>query len=139
MERISNQQLLLELRENSRKPFTTIAKKYGVTEAAIRKRVKQLVNRGIIRKFTLDINPQKAGVVIALIGIDVDSQYYIEILKHLEGDPLINRLYASSGDHDIMIEGWFKDDDELHSFIKTLEKLKGVSKICPAILLNAYG
>ncbi|MHA1685101.1 MAG: Lrp/AsnC family transcriptional regulator [Candidatus Heimdallarchaeaceae archaeon] len=137
MERISNQQLILALRENGRKPFVRLAEEFGVTEAAIRKRVKQLLEKGIITRFTLDINPEKAGFVVALIGVDTVPQYYLTVLKSLEAYAEVNRLYSSHGDHDIMIEGWFADNDELHKFIEKIGKLKGVTQICPAILLNA--
>jgi len=33
-----------------------------------------------------------------------------------------------------MIEYWFKGDIELGIFIKNLEKIKGITDICPAII-----
>ena len=71
-----------------------------------------------------------------MIGIDTKPEYYISTIEKLkEMDEVVN-LYASSGDHMIMIECWFKSSEELRKFIKTLESVEGVTRVCPAIILE---
>ena len=50
MVRDSDFKILEMLRENSRTSFVQIGKEIGVSEAAIRKRVKKLQERGILRR-----------------------------------------------------------------------------------------
>jgi len=45
-------------------------------------------------------------------------------------------LSSSSGDHMILAECVFKDSNELATFIKKIEKINGITKICPAIILD---
>ncbi|MEQ9715406.1 MAG: Lrp/AsnC family transcriptional regulator [Candidatus Asgardarchaeia archaeon] len=136
MVRISNLELLRILKENSRIPFVKIAKIFGVSETAVRKRIKKLEKEGIIKKYTIEVNLKKIGLEMALIGMDTKPEYYISTIEKLkEMDEVVN-LYASSGDHMIMIECWFKSSEKLRKFIKTLESMEGVTRVCPAIILE---
>ncbi|MCD6515608.1 MAG: Lrp/AsnC family transcriptional regulator [Candidatus Odinarchaeota archaeon] len=136
MVRISNLELLRILKENSRIPFVKIAKIFGVSETAVRKRIRKLEKEGIIKKYTIEVNLKKIGLEMAMIGIDTKPEYYISTIEKLkEMDEVVN-LYASSGDHMIMIECWFKSSEELRKFIKTLESVEGVTRVCPAIILE---
>lgn len=137
MVRISNLDLIKILENNARESFVNIAKKFGVSETAIRKRIKKLEEMGIIRKYTIQIDPIKLGFKIdALIGIDTTSEDYISIIEQLKTMDEIKNLYSSTGDHMILAECWFRDSNELTNFIKKIEKIKGITRICPAILLE---
>jgi Lrp/AsnC family transcriptional regulator for asnA, asnC and gidA len=117
--------------------FLKIAKTLGVSEAAVRKKVKKLESEGVIKKYTIEVDPKKIGFEInALIGIDTKPEHYIPALGELKEIKEVVSLYSSSGDHMILIECWFKDSRELTEFIKKLNTIKGVTKICPAIILE---
>ncbi|HDM89254.1 MAG TPA: Lrp/AsnC family transcriptional regulator [Candidatus Bathyarchaeota archaeon] len=137
MVRISNIKLLRILRENSRMPYLEIARILGVSETAVRKRVKRLLEEGVIRKFTVEIDPKKVGYqVVAMIGLDTKPEALISVLEMLKKLENVQSLYSSSGDHMIMMECWFKDYNELSRFIKSLEGIEGTTRICPAIILE---
>jgi len=137
MVRISDLELLKLLVENSRRPYVELAKHFGVSETAIRKRIKKLEKSGAIRKYTIDIDPKKVGFEIdVLIGIDTKPESYIRVLKKLKGMEEIRTLRTSTGDHMILLECWFRNSDELSEFIAKLEWEEGIIKICPAIILE---
>ena len=137
MVRISNHKLLKILMKNSRTPFLKIARMLGVSETAVRKRVKKLQEAGVIRRFTIEVDPKKVGFeVIALIGMDTKPEHYLSTLGKLKGMEEIVSLYSSSGDHMILMECWFKNSGELAEFCKRLEAMEGVTRICPAIILE---
>jgi len=137
MVRISDFEILRILRENSRTPFVKIAKFLGVSETAVRKRVKKLEREGVIRKYTIEVDPKKLGFEVnALIGIDTKPEYYISTIEKLKEMKEVISLYSSSGDHMILIECWFKNSKDLMKFVKNLERIEGVTKICPAIILE---
>lgn len=137
MVRISNFKLLKILKENSRTPYIRIAKILGVSETAVRKRIRKLEEMGIIKKYTIEIDPKKIGYnIVTLIGIDTLPEHLFSIIDKLKEMDEVISLYSSSGDHMILIESWFKNSDELSIFIKKLEKMPGIIKICPAIILE---
>jgi Lrp/AsnC family transcriptional regulator for asnA, asnC and gidA len=137
MVRISNLELLRMLQENSRVPFVKLARHLGVSETAVRKRVKKLEKDGVIRKFTVEIDPKKIGLETrALIGLDTKPEKYMTTIDRLKGMKDILCLYSSSGDHMICMECWFEDSKKLGNFLKSLKKIEGVTRICPAIMLE---
>lgn len=132
-----DEKIIEMLSENARMPFTEIAKKLKVTEATIRKRVRDLEEEEVIRKYTVNLNPEKLGYrSVSLVGIDTTPDKYLEIAKELTKFKEIKSVSTSSGDHMIMIEVWTKNNKELMNFIGKKLSLEGITKICPAIILE---
>lgn len=137
MVRISNHALIRLLMENSRLPYVEIAKKLGISEAAVRKRIRRLEELGVIRRYTIEVDPERLGYeILAIIGLDAGPEYLLKIMEELRGREEVVRLYLTSGDHMLIAECWFKGSEELSSFIKALESREGVKRVCPAIVLE---
>ena len=62
MVRISDKDIVDALRENARASFTELGRRFGVTETAIRKRIRKLEIQGVIMKYTVEIEPRKMGL-----------------------------------------------------------------------------
>lgn len=123
--------------DNARLSYVKIAEIFGVSEAAIRKRVKKLEETGVIKKYTVEVDPRKLGFEIkALIGVDSTPERFIHLVNELKTMDNVISLYTASGDHMIIIECWFKNSGELSEFIKLLEEKRGVTRVCPAIILE---
>jgi len=123
--------------KNARTPYVKIAKMLGVSETAVRKRVKKLEKMGLIKRYTIEVDPKKIGFEIrALIGIDTKPERFISTLEKLKAMEEVISLYSASGDHMILVECWFRDSKELTSFVKKLEVIEGVTRVCPAIILE---
>ena len=137
MVRISNLDILKILMENSRVPFLKIAKIFGVSETAVRKRVRKMEENGIIRRYTVDVDPKKIGFKVnTIIGVDTEPEYYLSTIEKMKGMDEVVRLYSSSGDHMILAECWFRDSSDLNEFVKKLSGMEGVTRVCPAIIVE---
>lgn len=137
MVRISDIDLIRELKKNARITFTELAKKYNVSESAIRKRVAKLIDRRVIKKFTVDVNMRKLGFEVeALIGLDTTPEKLMKVIDELKEDNMIEALYTSAGDHMIMIHIYFENNEKLREYVRKLEYKDGVVKVCPAIILE---
>lgn len=137
MVRISDYDIVRVLMDNARLSYVKIAEIFGVSEAAIRKRVKKLEKAGVIKKYTVEVDPRKLGFEIkALIGVDSTPERFIHLVNELKTMDNVISLYTASGDHMIIIECWFKNSGELSEFIKLLEEKRGVTRVCPAIILE---
>jgi Lrp/AsnC family transcriptional regulator for asnA, asnC and gidA len=134
MVRISNFDILELMKRNARITYSEIARKLGVSETAIRKRVRKMETEGIISGYSIDVNPRKTGILVALIGVDTTPDDYLAVLERLKRMKNVEKLYSSRGDHMIMMECWFRDRNSLNEFNRKLKKIKGVKKVCPAIL-----
>ena len=136
MVRFSKFKLLSILSRNSRMSFVDLAKKLNVSETAVRKRIRSLIKKGIIKTFTITLDPKKSGIVISYIGVDTKPESYIKVIEELSKREDIKDLYTSSGDHMIMIKYWAENNQHMKDFINYLNNLEGVTKTCPAILVE---
>ncbi len=137
MVRISDLDLVNGLRENSRVTFTELARQFGVTETAVRKRVRKLEESGVIRKYTIEVDMRKLGFQVrATIGIDTKPENYLRTIDALKRMRTVSCLCSSSGDHMMMVDSWFRDTEELSKFVKSLEDMEGVTRVCPAVITD---
>ncbi len=131
-------EILRMLQEDSRIPFTEIAQELKLSESTIRKRVQTLQKKGVIKKFTVEIDPSKIGIrTVAIVGVDMDPTELLRAAQKLCEIKEIRSVATSTGDHMIMTEIWTKDGRELTKLIsEKIAKIDGVKKICPAIILE---
>ncbi len=57
------------LQEDSRRAFVDIANEIGLSESAVRRRVKHLVDREIIKRFTIELGVSDKTSAITLISV----------------------------------------------------------------------
>lgn len=137
MVRFENLQIIKLLRENARMSFKELAKTFGVSDTAVRKRLRKLQTEGIIKKYTIEVDMRKLGYNIhALIGLDTKPERLFEVIEALKDMEEVSNLYSSTGDHMLMVECWFRDSNQLSECVKKLNRLEGVTRVCPAILLE---
>jgi Lrp/AsnC family transcriptional regulator for asnA, asnC and gidA len=128
--------IIKTLRINARTPFLEIAKQLHVSESTIRNRVNNLEKNGIIKSYSVSIDPAKLGYgSVALVGIDVQPEKFLQVAKKLTEFDNVKMVATTSGDHMIMTEIWGEKAAELRSFIsERIEKITGVTRTCPAII-----
>ena len=125
------------LQENSRIPYTELAKKVGISDVAIIKRIKKLEKQGIIKKYTIIIDPKKLGYnSISIVGINVEPEHLFPVISYLKEKDYVKYLALSSGDHTLMAIIWARDGSELAKIHDEISKLPGVTKVCPSIILD---
>jgi len=132
-----DEKILNMLLKNSRIPVTHIAPEIGMTETAVRKRIEKLEKIGAIRAYTAIVDPYFVGYEgAALVGVDAAPEKILTIFEELKGLPNVRYAALTTGDHMMMFEVWCKKTSELGKLIKDIEKMKGVTKVCPAIFLK---
>jgi len=126
------------LTKDARTPFTEIAKVLGISETAVRKRVKALEEAGVIRQYTVVVEPSKLGYnLVSLTGVDTLPEKIFEVANKLKEFEFVRSVYLTSGDHMIMAEVWAKDGEDLSDIISNkIGSIDGVTKVCPAIILE---
>lgn len=131
-------EILKVLEKDSSLPYAEVARILKMNEATVRKRILTLKERGVIKKFTIIVDPSKIGLKsVAIIGLDVDPAKLLEACEKLSQIPEIRYVATSTGDHVIMTEVWATDGRHLSQIIsEKIGKIEGVKKVCPALILE---
>jgi Lrp/AsnC family transcriptional regulator for asnA, asnC and gidA len=131
-------EIIKTLQADARTPFLEIAKRLRMSESAVRKRVRKLEREGVIEKYTIVVDPSKLGYnAVALVGLDVTPDKYLTIVRELTSFEEVKSVVTSTGDHMIMAEVWAHDNRELTDIVtRKIGGLEGVTKVCPAIILE---
>jgi len=123
------------LRLNSRVSFVELAKKVGLSEAAVRRRVSKLVKDGTIRKFTIEVNePQLTG---AITYVSVGPSYPTsEVSKKIRAVQGVEVTYETTGQSDIaaIIKG--PNIAEVNKSVEEIRRISGVLNTNTTIILR---
>ena len=103
--------------------------------SSLRKRISTLEDRGIIKQYSLVVDPSKLGYEnVAFVGIDAEPAKYLEVAKKLRDDASIKCVSTTLGDHMFMLEVWARGNEELQKVSERIKTYGGVTRICPAIV-----
>jgi Lrp/AsnC family transcriptional regulator for asnA, asnC and gidA len=137
METASTERRILRvLEEDAQASYSEIADRAGVSKPTVRKYVQKLEDEGVIVGYSADVDPKKlAAESIALVGMDVESERYVEATRALKELDAIEALYTSSGDHMLMAEVRATDGDALGDVISDeMLAIDGVTAAHPSFL-----
>ena len=123
------------LKEDSRESFVDMGKKLKLSESAVRRRVKNLVDSKTIKRFTVEIGEENATSAIVLISVDsaTDTSKVSEKLAKLEG---VKTVYEITGQYDITTIISATNISEINSSIDALRKIPGVIDTNTVIILR---
>jgi Lrp/AsnC family transcriptional regulator for asnA, asnC and gidA len=116
--------LLNEIVTNARIPFIMLADKLHSSSQTINYRMKNLIKKGIIKKFRVNIDLSKFGLHDTMIDIYLkDHSKKQSIIDYMKGKPYINCIMDSSiGWADLQIELFIKNIDSLLELMEEIDK-----------------
>ena len=123
------------LRDDARESFVEIGKKLKLSESAIRRRVKNLVDSGVIEKFTVEMGETNTTSAIVLISVDsaTDTSKVSTKLTKLED---VKTVYEITGQYDISVIIRSGNIAEINICIDELRKIQGVIDTNTVIILR---
>ncbi|PIY90166.1 MAG: transcriptional regulator [Nitrosopumilales archaeon CG_4_10_14_0_8_um_filter_34_8] len=130
-----DEKIINYLKEDSRESFVDIGKKLKLSESAVRRRVKNLVDSGTIKRFTVEVGEENATSAIVLISVDstTDTSKVSEKLAKLEG---VKTVYEITGQYDIITVISATNISEINNSIDALRKIPGVIDTNTVIILR---
>lgn len=131
----TDEKILEFLQNDSRESFVDIGKKLNLSESAVRRRVKNLVDSGVIKKFTIEVGEQNATSAIVLVSVDsaTDTSKVSTKLTKLEG---VKTVYEITGQYDISVIISAPSIAEINKSIDALRKIPGVTDTNTVIILR---
>jgi Lrp/AsnC family transcriptional regulator for asnA, asnC and gidA len=123
-------QILNLIIENARMPFLEVARAVGVSGAAIHQRVQKLNNLGIIKGSEFTVDPEKIGFeTCAFIGVFLSRpSAFDSVVDGLSQIPEVTECYYTTGQYDVLIKVYARNNKDLLRIIQTELQPLGVSR-----------
>ena len=132
-----DKQILQLLKRNGREGYGSLGKKVGLSEGAIRKRIKTLSISGVIRKFTVKIGEVEGAEAITLLATSPSSPTQ-EVYKRIKEIPNVETIYEVTGEYDIVAVITGMNVVEVNDCIEKIRKVKGIRKTNTMIVLRSW-
>ena len=122
--------ILSELSKDASISVPRLSKKININSSVVYSRIKRLVKRGLIKKFTIVINDEALGFnVKALTGITMDSKLRDNVLAELFKIPEVREVAEVTGRFDVLVTMTARSLDEMHQIIsEKVGRIEGVQK-----------
>ncbi|HII00035.1 MAG TPA: Lrp/AsnC family transcriptional regulator [Nitrosopumilus sp.] len=120
--------LLFELTQDGSISVPTLSKKLGINASVLYSRIKRLMKKKLIKKFTIDIDESLLGIgVKASVGINRDPKLKNQIHAKFMETSEIASISEVTGRFDIIIEVYAKNLEALHNVvIEKIGKIEGI-------------
>ena len=125
-----DRQILDVLIENTRTPFTDIAKRMGVSAGTIHIRVKKMEDSGVIKGSSMTIDYEKLGYAfIAYVGIFLNkTSHSQEVLKALDAIPFVTVAHITTGKFNIFCKVRAKSTAHAKEIIFRIDDIESVMR-----------
>jgi len=129
--------ILRMLQDDARIALRKIAKETGVSEATIFVRVRKLLERGVIKRFTALVSPEMIGKgLTAFVLINADPKKLQNVFKALNEMDDIYEVYDVTGSYYVIVKVRTENRDRLKEIIDRIGLIDGVTSTETAIVLR---
>jgi len=130
-------QIIRSLLQEGRTPFAQLAKQLNISEATVHARVAKLEESGVIKGFTVIVDPEKLGYnLTALVLIKTDPKKTQHVFTRLAEMNEVVELYDVTGDYYGVAKILAHDHRELGRFLDKVGLLDGVTSTNTLVVLR---
>jgi len=98
----TDREIIRILKDDGRATYSDIGKRVSLSEGAVRKRVKALIDSGVIRRFTIKVGLTEGAEAMALLSIN-PSFPTSDVSKLLKKFHNVETIYEITGQYDIAV------------------------------------
>ncbi len=110
--------ILSELSNDASISVPKLSKKIKVNSSVVYSRIKRLIKRKLIERFTIVVNDLELGYAVkSLTGVNVDSKKRDSIIEELFSIEGVREIAEVTGRFDILVTMYAKSLDEMHGLV----------------------
>ncbi|HWM05892.1 MAG TPA: Lrp/AsnC family transcriptional regulator [Actinophytocola sp.] len=118
--------IIEQLQEDGRRPYATIGRAVGLSEAAVRQRVQRLLDSGVMQIVAVTDPLQLGFQRQAMVGLRTSSDLE-ETADRLAEIPEVDYAVITAGSFDLLVEVVARNDDHLLEILKEIRAVPGVA------------
>ncbi|HIH99354.1 MAG TPA: Lrp/AsnC family transcriptional regulator [Nitrosopumilus sp.] len=120
--------MLSELSNDASISVPRLSKKIDVNSSVVYSRIKRLVKRKLIERFTIVVNDAELGYEVkALTGINIDTKQRDNVIEQLFKIDGVREVAEVTGRFDILVTMYAKSLDQMHKMVS--EKIGNIEGI----------
>ena len=123
-----DQKILSELSKDSSISIPKLSKKINVNSSVVYSRIKRLVKKKLIERFTIDVNNKEFGYgVKSITGINMDSKQRDIVIQELFKIQGVREVSEVTGRFDILVTMYAKNLSDMYRIISdNIGKIQGL-------------
>jgi len=130
--------ILEMLQDDAKIAFRRIARKVGVSEATVFIRVKKLLKKGVIRRFTALVSPERVGKnLTAFVLVNANPKNLQAVLDTLNDIDDVYEIYDVTGTYYAIAKIRVEDREKLAKIIDQIGLIEGVTSTETAVVLRS--
>ena len=135
----TDREIIALLQVDGRLAYTDIAQRLDLSEGAVRRRVKRLMESGMLQVVGV-VDPQFLGWKAAgMIGVNVRAGAIDKVAKKISEFREVSYLFMASGGFDLFVEILCRDMDHFVEFLnEKLQQVPGVERTETFMILKMY-
>ena len=124
----TDQKILSELSKDSSISIPKLSKKINVNSSVVYSRIKRLVKKKLIERFTIDVNNKEFGYgVKSITGINMDSKQRDVVIQELFKIQGVREVSEVTGRFDILVTMYAKNLSDMYRIISdNIGKIQGL-------------
>jgi len=123
-----DQKILSELTDDSSISIPKLSEKINVNSSVVYSRIKRLIKKKLIERFTIEINDKELGYgVKSLTGINMDSKQRDNVIQELFKIQGVREVSEVTGRFDILVTMYAENLSEMYRIVSDdIGKIQGV-------------
>jgi len=132
----TDREIIEILKRDGRATYINIGKRVGLSEGAVRKRIKALADSGIIKQFTVKVGLTGGAEAITLLSVN-PSFPTSDVSKMVKELPQVETVYEVTGQYDIAVIISASNIAEVNECVEKIRRVKGVINTNTMIILRS--
>ena len=134
-----DKEIIRILQNNARTSYREIKNQLKISIGTIHNRISKLKDNQIIEGYTLKLNNEKLGYKLTfLIRIHIDGKHTEDILSEIAEIPEVCSVFHTTGEQSAALICRFKESEDVHNFIRELNKKEYVTRTNSNMILKEY-
>jgi len=132
-----DKQIIKILKDDGRAGYGDIGSQIGLSEGAVRKRIKTLTDESVIRKFTVKVGVGEGAQAITLLATN-PAYPTQEVSKKIQAIQNVETIYEVTGEYDIVAVISGLSVTEVNECIEKIRRVEGIMKTNTMIVLRSW-
>ena len=123
-----DQKILSELSKDSSISIPKLSEKINANSSVVYSRIKRLIKKKLIERFTIEINNKELGFgVKSITGINMDSKQRDNVIQELFKIPSVREVAEVTGRFDILVTMYAENLNDMYKIVSdNIGKIQGI-------------